>query len=81
MEKYCKTQFWDEKQNRMLFLNHRVDELLSINPSDNGFVFGDFNIHHKDWLTSSGGTDESGKLCYNFSNFSNFSKFLKLNLQ
>ena len=30
------------------------------------FVFGDFNVHHKDWLTYSGGTDGSGELCYNF---------------
>ena len=44
-----------------------IDEVLSINPSANVFVFGDFNIHHKDWLTYSGGTDRSGKLCYNFS--------------
>ena len=36
-----------------------------INPS--AVVFGDFNIHHKDWLTYSGGTDRSGELCYNFS--------------
>ena len=34
-----------------------IDEVLSINPSANVFVFGDFNIHHKDWLTYSGGTD------------------------
>ena len=27
----------------------------------------DFNIHHKDWLTYSRGTDRSGELCYNFS--------------
>ena len=26
-----------------------------------------FNIHRKDWLTYSGGTDRSGELCYNFS--------------
>ena len=44
-----------------------IDEVLSINPSGNVFVFGDFNIHHKDWLTYSGGTDRSGELCYNFS--------------
>ena len=31
------------------------------------FVFGDFNIRHKDWLTYSGGTDRPGELCYNFS--------------
>ena len=49
------------------FLDHPVDEVLSTNPSANGFIFGDFNIHHKDWLTYSGGTDGSGKLCYNFS--------------
>ena len=27
-----------------------IDEALSINPSANEFVFGDFNIHHKNWL-------------------------------
>ena len=43
------------------------DEVLSINPSANVFVFGDFNIHHKNWLTYSGGTDRAGELCYNFS--------------
>ena len=31
------------------------------------FVFGDFNIYHKDWLTSSGETDWSGELSSNFS--------------
>ena len=38
-----------------------------INPSADVFVFGDFNVHHKDWLTYSGGTDRPGELCYNFS--------------
>ena len=40
---------------------------FSINPSANVFVFGDFNIHHKDWLTYSSGTDRFGEPCYNFS--------------
>ena len=31
------------------------------------FIFGDFNVHHKDWLTYSGGTGRSGELCYKFS--------------
>ena len=35
--------------------------------SANAFSFGNFNVHHKDWLTYSGGTDRSGELCYNFS--------------
>ena len=42
-------------------------EVLSINPSANVFVFGNFNVHYKDWLTYSGGTDRPGKLFYNFS--------------
>ena len=49
------------------FISSNIDEVLSINPSADVFVFEDFNIHHKDWLTYSGGTDRSGKLCYNFS--------------
>ena len=39
-----------------------IDEVLSINPSANVFVFGDFNVHHKDWLTYSGGTDSLTQL-------------------
>ena len=31
------------------------------------FAFGEFNVHHKDWLTYSGGSDRPGELCYNFS--------------
>ena len=54
---------------RMVFdsISSNIDEVLSINPSANVFVFGDFNIHHKDCLTYSGGNDRSGELCYNFS--------------
>ena len=47
-------------------VSSNIDEVLSINPSANVFVFGDFNVHHKDWLTYSG-TDLPGELCYNFS--------------
>ena len=48
-------------------ISSNIDEVLSINPSANVFVFGDFNAHHKDWLTCSGGTDRPGELCYNIS--------------
>ena len=48
-------------------ISSNIDEVLSINPSANIFVFGDFNVHHKDWLAYSGGTDQPGELCYNFS--------------
>ena len=43
-----------------------IDEVFSIIPSANVFLFGDFNVHHKDWLTYSDGTDRPGELCYNF---------------
>ena len=42
-------------------ISSNIDEVLSINPSA-VFVFGDFKVHHKDWLTYSGGTDRSGEL-------------------
>ena len=48
-------------------ISSNIDEVLSINPSANVFVFGDFNVHHKDWLAYSGGTDRPGDLCYNCS--------------
>ena len=51
-------------------ISSNIDNVLSINPSANVFVFGYFNIHHKNWLSYSGRTDWPGELCYNFS-FSN----------
>ena len=48
-------------------ISSNIDEVLLINPSANVFVFGDFNVHHKDWFTYSGGIDQPGELCYNFS--------------
>ena len=40
-------------------ISSNIDEVLLSNPSGHVFVFGDFNFHHKDWLTY------SGELCYN----------------
>ena len=48
-------------------ISYSIDEVLSTKPSANVFVFVYFNIHHKVWLTYSGGTDIPGELCYNFS--------------
>ena len=48
-------------------ISSNIGEVLLIHPPANLFVFGDFTIHHKDWLTYSGRTDKSGKLCYNIS--------------
>ena len=51
-------------------ISSNIDEVLPINPSANVLVFGDLNIHHKDWLNYSCRTDWPGEFCYNFS-FSN----------
>ena len=48
-------------------ISSNIEELLSINPSANVFVIGNFKVHHKDWLNYSGETDRLGKLCHNFS--------------
>ena len=47
-------------------ISSNIDEVLSINPSANVFIFGDFNVHHKDLLTFWWNW-WSGELCYNFS--------------
>ena len=42
-------------------ISSNIDEVLSINPSANVFVFGDFNVDHNGRLTHSGGTDRPGE--------------------
>ena len=45
-------------------ISSNIDQVLSINPSANVFVFGNLNIHHKDWLTYSSGPDRSSELFF-----------------
>ena len=45
------------------------------------FVFGDFNIHYKNWLTYSGGNDRSGELSYNFSVSNNLTQMVNFPTQ
>ena len=59
----------------MLFLSKK-HEVLSISTFANVFVFGNFSVRHKDWLSYSDGTDRSGKLCYNFSICSDLIRWL-----
>ena len=47
-------------------ISSNLDEVLSINPTA-VFVFGDFSIHCKDWLTYSSRAGRPGELGYNFS--------------
>ena len=49
------------------YVPSNIDVVLSINPFAIVFVFGNLNVHYKNWLTCSGGTDRPGELCYNFS--------------
>ena len=53
-----------------------IDGVLLINQYANVFVFGDFNVHLKDWLTYSGVTDRPGELCYNFSISNDFTQIV-----
>ena len=48
-------------------VSSNIGEVLSISQSAIVFVFGDFNVYHKDWLTYSGRTDRPGEICYSFS--------------
>ena len=47
-------------------ISSNIDEVLLINPSA-VFLFEDFNVHPKDWLTYCGGTQRPGELCYDCS--------------
>ena len=38
-------------------ISSNIDEAVSIEPSANAIVFGDFNVHHKNWVTSSSEND------------------------
>ena len=61
-------------------ISSNTDEVLLINPSV-VFVFGDFDVHHKDWLTYSSGTDRFGELCYNFSISNDFTEMVNFPTQ
>ena len=47
-------------------ISENIDKALLAHPSANIFVFGDFNIHHSEWLPFSHTTSSSGINTYNF---------------
>ena len=57
-------------------ISSNIDEVHSVN-SAAVFVFGDFNVHHKNWLVYSCGTDRPGELCYNFSISNDLTQMVK----
>ena len=53
-------------------ISSNIHEALSINPSANVFLFRDFNVHHKGWLSYSGGTDRPGEIWRDLLRWSTF---------
>ena len=53
-----------------------IDDVLSVKPSANEFVFGDIIVHYKDLLTFYGGTVRNGELCSNFSISNDFTQMI-----
>ena len=45
----------------------RIDDTHSLHPNADILVFGDFNVHHQEWLIHSNGIDLSGVEAYKFS--------------
>ena len=71
---YCFFLFWSPSSSLCTFFDsissisfYFIEEVFSINPFVNIFVFGDFNVHHNNWLTYYLGTGRPSELCYNFS--------------
>ena len=58
-------------------ISSNIDEVLSVTPCANVFVFGDFSVHHKDWLIDLGETDiRPCELCYNLSISNNLNQIV-----
>ena len=53
-----------------------IDRALSKHPTANVFVFGDFNVHHVEWLKHLHGTDQPGEYSFNFSITHNFTQIV-----
>lgn len=49
-----------------------IDNTLTESPSARFPIFGDFTIHHKEWLIHSNKNDEEGRYCWDFSVASNW---------
>jgi len=47
-------------------VSESIDKALVAHPSANIFIFGDFNIHHSEWLPFSGPTSEAAINTFNF---------------
>ena len=55
--------------------------IVLINPSVNPYMFGNFNVCHKNGVTYSSGTDRLVELCYNFSITNDLTRMVKFPTQ
>ena len=48
------------------YLNSKIEHILSNSPFSEIIILGDFNVHHRQWL-SSNSHDSAGELAFDFS--------------
>ncbi|KAL7647126.1 UNVERIFIED_CONTAM: hypothetical protein RMT77_002384 [Armadillidium vulgare] len=59
------------------YLNSKIEHILSSSPFSEIIVLGDFNVHHRQWLSSSS-HDPAGELAFNFSIQNNLEQLVQL---
>ena len=59
------------------YLTSKVEHILSLSPSSEVSILGDFNVHHRDWLSSSF-TSTAGELAFEFSLLNDLEQLVKL---
>ena len=72
----CFPLIWKDSTTHMLYdlISYLKNRLLM-------FLFGNFNVHHKDSLTYSDGSDRPGELCYNFSTWNDLTQLVNFPTQ
>ncbi|KAL7640560.1 UNVERIFIED_CONTAM: hypothetical protein RMT77_008835 [Armadillidium vulgare] len=58
-------------------LNSKIEHILSSSPFSEIIIFGDFNVHHRQWLSSSS-QDPAGELAFQFSIQNNLEQLVHL---
>ncbi|KAL7640067.1 UNVERIFIED_CONTAM: hypothetical protein RMT77_009481 [Armadillidium vulgare] len=59
------------------YLNSKIEHILSSSPFSEIIILGDFNVHHRQWLSSSS-HDPAGELAFNFSVQNNLEQLVQL---
>ncbi|KAL7640504.1 UNVERIFIED_CONTAM: hypothetical protein RMT77_008779 [Armadillidium vulgare] len=59
------------------YLNSKIEHILSSSPFSEIIILGDFNVHHRQWLSSSS-HDPAGELAFNFSIQNNLEQLVHL---